>query len=666
MHFLKVEPSSAEASVSDRLLAATRDVDQWVEHKLETGSSAEIISELLGPLNQVQDLSIKLNAFIGRAHFERRDFSTALLFFVKAIEMNLPPALFPWLSHLAQQALVFRPHDTTPIAADILNADAEIFHQHVVRLLRQHADSPSVETLKLSGRYLNYTLAFYNLKTKYRYICVETMTNEDRKTLADAGIANAFLNIASGGPICVAEAVENGLTDYHWNRDKSLTHRIKEVASTLYARRKFLLSPFTGEIESTIHSLDEDHYLHKEASNFCIISQYAPPSLPYQDTAWIFPENRIILFTKVSEADTIIANYLSFSYENIVKYALDFRCYLNTKERKTCVGAVSYPHIGHHIWNEISGWSRLFSALPDTKIDCYAIWKTFQIFGGVRRLYPERILEAQPVEEFQNRTDPAPFIFSQKILYASLRDNHLTNDTASRVTSICYESTSPMFRAKSAEFRRNATPLVLLTIRLDNRSWLEQDHGIPEIINSLRKDFPCIGFIIDGLNIEESVLKSSTHSWMSLDQEQALVASILRECDDDAPIYNSIGCSVQESIVLADLADIFIAPVGAGMAKYRWIANKPGVAFSNESFLAKNSYAGKLYNHFRDGAIPSRFVGLDEVKDVEPERRGLRSRANFSMDWRAPYRLAKGLLTEMFPDQVKLRVEREQEPQHPS
>jgi hypothetical protein len=98
---------------------------------------------------------------------------------------------------------------------------------------------------------------------------------------------------------------------------------------------------------------------------------------------------------------------------------------------------------------------------------------------------------------------------------------------------------------------------------------------------------------------------------------------------------------------VADIVDAFIAPVGAGMAKYRWITNKPGVAFSNETFLGGRNHNGTLYDRFRDHPIRSRFVSASAVRDVERERNGQQSRANFSMNWEAPYRLAREMLLDI-------------------
>ena len=99
--------------------------------------------------------------------------------------------------------------------------------------------------------------------------------------------------------------------------------------------------------------------------------------------------------------------------------------------------------------------------------------------------------------------------------------------------------------------------------------------------------------------------------------------------------------------MLCDIADAFLAPVGAGMAKYRWITNKPGVAYSNEMCLQPNSIDGHLYEHHRDDLTKMYYVPASAVKDIETERHGEPFRANFLMNWEPAYEQTRELLTEI-------------------
>ncbi len=88
------------------------------------------------------------------------------------------------------------------------------------------------------------------------------------------------------------------------------------------------------------------------------------------------------------------------------------------------------------------------------------------------------------------------------------------------------------------------------------------------------------------------------------------------------------------------------------MAKYRWITNKPGVAYSNEKCLSPGDPDGHLYERFREDLVPMEYVDIADVTDVEV-RHGERFRANFSMDWQAPHRKIASLLARSVPDSFR-------------
>ena len=128
---------------------------------------------------------------------------------------------------------------------------------------------------------------------------------------------------------------------------------------------------------------------------------------------------------------------------------------------------------------------------------------------------------------------------------------------------------------------------------------------------------------------------------MSPSDEQAVAAFIVEACPN-VRIYNSLGCQPCESIVLAEAIDAFVAPIGAGLAKTRWVANKPGIGFSNQVGMLPGNY--DLYDRFRDDPVPTRYIDPTEAADIEDSRHDEKSRANFSMSWQAPYRELRLLL----------------------
>lgn len=298
-------------------------------------------------------------------------------------------------------------------------------------------------------------------------------------------------------------------------------------------------------------------------------------------------------------------------------------------------------HIGHYIWNIVSGWSPLFSLVSSERIDVLTSYCGWQIFGGVTELYPEHAAHVKSVLCVDSHDAIYEIMLEQRGLSLLLLDGYITTLAAARIVDWSRSHCRSKFDAEIQAFRTVVFPLVMITIRTENRAWVEQQEGFALMINELALEFPQLGIVLDGINT--GMAQVGSHGWMSLDDEQAIADSIIAACPN-VRIYNAIGCLPHESIVLADAIDAFVAPIGAGLAKTRWVANKPGVGFSNESFMAPGNFQGFLYDRFREDAVPMRYVDLSDVKDVGDAQHGEVWRSNFSMSWQAPLRELKTLL----------------------
>jgi hypothetical protein len=232
-------------------------------------------------------------------------------------------------------------------------------------------------------------------------------------------------------------------------------------------------------------------------------------------------------------------------------------------------------------------------------------------------------------------------MLDQRAIALVLVDGYVTSRAAGRIVSWCRAHCTGVFLAEVEALRQSTSPLLMITIRTENRSWMEQQDGIACLINELARSYPRLGIILDGIN--SGMEQLATHGLMSLHDEQAIAGQIVAACPNTR-FYNSIGCLPHESIILAGVIDAFLAPIGAGLAKTRWIANKPGVGYSNSTFLQPGNCDGTLYDLFHDDPIPMHYVEQADVRDVEDARHGEKARANFSMSWQAPLQQLTSLL----------------------
>jgi hypothetical protein len=189
--------------------------------------------------------------------------------------------------------------------------------------------------------------------------------------------------------------------------------------------------------------------------------------------------------------------------------------------------------------------------------------------------------------------------------------------------------------------------IVLLGLRTGNRAWLEQEAGYIQLARELARQYGSVGFILDGMS--EGTKKGWTHQLMSLDDESKLSERIIGGISKFAPCTSTVAGTMFESLLATELCDLYVAPGGSGLAKYKWISNKPGVFICNSTVLDTSRGEGwpiRVFESFRDDIKPSRFIDPRFVTDEVAEQRPSALHANFHLDWKHVFDAAKAVIEE--------------------
>jgi len=95
--------------------------------------------------------------------------------------------------------------------------------------------------------------------------------------------------------------------------------------------------------------------------------------------------------------------------------------------------------------------------------------------------------------------------------------------------------------------------------------------------------------VIDGHNAREGDAGRLIQSTGELDQNRAPIETELeilaaiqhRAQGSRISVVSTIGCPLSTSLIWGVFCQAFVAPWGAGLAKYRWICNKPGFVITS-------------------------------------------------------------------------------------
>ena len=575
-----------------------------------------------------------VEAWIGRAFADAGDFANGTKYIASSIARSrkLPYWVPDYMAFASN-------HDYSKTAGDmpdLMWEEVERFGKTISRFFNEG------EADWTPGRYPSVALARQWMRRNVRHVFIEKENPEGVNLLRSGGISSVFLDAAMQDIDGVGDKCYSMSSDVPFSADSTISLRLKDVASTVVLGGKPILCPFTGNREIVRDTIDLHTFLYRKNGRSCIILSGRDISLPSGDQAWFFPDLGII----ASNGHNRRPHYdLGVTLGRLVNNLEAIKRYLVTPERKVMISEYWMGHIGHYIWNVISGWSGLFRLTEGADIGIITSYNVGQFFGGVLELYGDMIPENTMTHSIRLEDEAVSIMLENNSIALLLRDRTVTDDLAKRVNAWCEHHAADSFRKELRALRERCKPLIMITLRVEDRAWVDQAQGYSHTLNCLREDFPDLGVVIDGINAP-SPPGTKVHSTQTLNDEKKIAASIIAACPS-VRFYDAIGCSHAESILLCGAIDAFMAPVGAGLAKSRWIANKPGVAFSNSRFLAEGNFDGHLYSHFRENAVPMYYVPRSDVSDSDSGPPGEPGRANFTMKWESLYHEFAVLLTNL-------------------
>jgi hypothetical protein len=474
---------------------------------------------------------------------------------------------------------------------------------------------------------------------------LDLQQTELHPSLEALGISPVFLRLAGQG----YRAVSDYFKDWAGARlgrsfaAPQISPRVVDALITLTTRHKHSLSPWTGAIVSTRNSLGPEWYLFESEGSGFIAGMFSEAPFLGHDTVWILPAVRKVLYVRAGFARPSIIGVCWWVVFHLAKRVPALMGYLKSSERTVAVYDW-HCDFGHYVWNVLSAWSSFFQLLPLNQAVTIASASPHSYFGNIKDIFqPE---SGNVTEESVRSIDQLYDIgFRKPYLLSCVRACYITEVAAGKVVRHAMSRCEPEFRRRLLDMRRNRWPLVLFSLRLDNRSWVDQTEGFAEIAAHVRRDFPNAAFALHGLSKGGAMIWDTAR--MSLEAEVQAARALERTLGGPRRVANAVGLSMHESVAVSYLCDVFVAPVGSGMGLYKWLTNKPGVAFSNTFCVnPANPYRWTflVFESYRENIIPSTYIPLSSVTDIEAAHHGQASRANFTLNRSHLYATLRDLL----------------------
>ena len=284
-------------------------------------------------------------------------------------------------------------------------------------------------------------------------------------------------------------------------------------------------------------------------------------------------------------------------------------------------------HLGHHLWNELTGIETLVAVLPPNRLPEWLIpglpGNGIEFYGPIDALFPE--IAGRVRRGFADQRAVVAHAYEQRLVLFRATREYVGGGLRRRVTDHAVRSVPalpPISRA------------ILIGLRVENRTATDLEALCALIIEEALRwhvggtspgGKPPLTVVFDGHNARGSTRSDETISshreggsgLSPLAAERAVVAAMRRRfANQPVTLLDTLGEPLAVSLAWAQASDAFVALWGAGLAKYRWVANKPGLVTSRWNLENK----GDL--HIYDAAAymadptPMAYVRNDVVRDL--------------------------------------------------
>jgi hypothetical protein len=274
--------------------------------------------------------------------------------------------------------------------------------------------------------------------------------------------------------------------------------------------------------------------------------------------------------------------------------------YLLRKGSKAMAATLRESHLGHQLWNEFTGLEDIVNRVqPGRRPLVFSFGgRANGCFGPLTAVFPELAGQVRDelhgqgeIVEYAHRHDLLPARFTRMFVSAALRR---------RIAG--YLESRPEFQAAIRHRRSMAGKLVLIGLRVENRTAIDLAGFVSRMVDHIARIAPGSIVVLDGQNRQDDqrpVGSFADHlaSRSPLDVEMEICRAVAASAvGKPVTVVTTTGDTVASSIAWASEAACFIAIWGAGLAKYRWICNKPGLIVSSRYHLL-NPQEMSIYHH---------------------------------------------------------------------
>lgn len=256
---------------------------------------------------------------------------------------------------------------------------------------------------------------------------------------------------------------------------------------------------------------------------------------------------------------------------------------------------LTVENFAHHLWNSFTGVQRVIDHGLADRIDEVQVGGT-EFFGPLVNLFPE--LANSRIVETEREAVRDPYPFSRDHLIVTLGGYFIRRPLVARVIERMQALPNTAGAVEPPPESDRPFPIIWIGLRIGSRSWVDQEHEVPWLIDAVHKHHPEALFLLDGYSypVGRDLI---SHKWQSFIEALHALASVIRSgASHPGQVLDLVGNTLRESALWAAATDVYVAPNGTSQHKVGWLTDGPGLSYGPPGLL-------KLPPEQRPGAYES-------------------------------------------------------------
>lgn len=279
---------------------------------------------------------------------------------------------------------------------------------------------------------------------------------------------------------------------------------------------------------------------------------------------------------------------------------------------------VPLMHLGHQVWNDLSGIEAVGHHANQELLETIVVASPNsegELIGPLEQIFPR--LAGRVDRSIDRHADMITRLLSRRAIPIRFT-HHFVSSRLRRSVADSVE-TVPTTDAVDRQARAAAGPIIIVGLRPEDRTFTDQLAFYSRLFAHLDATHPGAVLVFDGRNQKRGGAAGETIAAMTdhlvvrspLAVETELFETLrARFRHSSLRFVSTIGQSVETSLAWAYRADCCIALWGAGLAKYRWLANLPTLIFTSR-FNIVSREDSDIYHSPRWMEMPSPVIVPD-------------------------------------------------------